>query len=85
LQFLRKAVIRPEKQQYKVWDDDYNAKEVFSPDFLRQKLDYSHHNPLQKHWQLAERPEDYVWSSARFYLLNEPALIPLKDARELLL
>jgi len=25
----------------------------------------------------------FVWSSARFYLLDEPALIPLDDAREL--
>ena len=84
LRFLREAVLRPEKQQYKVWDDGYNAKDVFTPGFLRQKLDYIHHNPVQPHWQLVERPEDYVWSSARFYLLGEPALIPLCDAQELL-
>lgn len=74
---------RPEKQQFKVWENGYSAKDVFSPEFLRQKIEYTHNNPLQPQWQLAERPEDYVWSSARFYLLNEPALIPLRDAREL--
>ena len=84
LRFLRDAVSRPEKQQFKVWEDGYNAKDVFSPDFLTQKMGYTHNNPLQPHWRLAENAEDYVWSSARFYLLNEPALIPLDDARDLL-
>jgi len=83
LDFLRAAVARPEKQHFKVWKDGYIAKDVFSPDFLLQKMEYIHNNPLQPHWQLAEHAEDYVWSSARFYLLNEPSLIPLSDAREL--
>jgi REP element-mobilizing transposase RayT len=32
-----------------------------------QKLDYMHSNPLQQKWQLVDIPEDYKWSSARFY------------------
>ena len=83
LDFLRDAVERPEKQRFKVWEDGYVAKDVFSPDFLMQKMEYIHNNPLQPHWRLAEHAEDYIWSSARFYLLDEPALIPLSDAREL--
>jgi len=83
LDFLTAAVTRPKKQRFKVWEDGYNAKDVFSPNFLLQKMEYIHNNPLQSHWQLAERAEDYIWSSARFYLLDEPALIPLSDAREL--
>jgi len=83
LDFLASAVTRPEKQRFKVWEDGYHAKDVFSSDFLLQKMEYVHSNPLQPHWRLAERAEDYAWSSARFYLLDEPALIPLSDAREL--
>jgi putative transposase len=83
LGFLAAAVTRPEKQRFKVWEDGYNAKAVFSVDFLLQKIEYTHNNPLQPHWQLAECAGDYVWSSARFYLSDEPALIPLSDAREL--
>jgi hypothetical protein len=41
---------------------------------------YMHNNPYQPHWDLAERPEDYIWSSARFYLLEQPAIIPLYNA-----
>ena len=84
LDFFASAVKPGHKQQHAVWEDEYQAKNVFSPAFLRQKLDYSHHNPLQSHWRLVERPEDYLWSSACFYLSEGRALIPLSDARELL-
>lgn len=84
LDALRQLVTRPEKQEYKVWEDGYLAKAVVKPDFLQQKLDYTHGNPVQPHWQLADVPESYAWSSARFYLRNAPALIPVQDARELL-
>ena len=84
LEFLASVVTRSDKQRHKVWEDGYNAKDVFSPEFLRQKMTYSHNNPCQPHWNLAERPEDYVWSSARFYLLEEPAIIPLDNVNLLL-
>ena len=84
LRFLREVVKRPEKQEYAVWEDEYQAKDVFSAEFLRQKMEYIHNNPLQPHWRLVEKPEDYLWSSARFYILNQPAIIPLDDARVLL-
>ena len=84
LDFLASMVTRPDKQQYKVWEEGYDAREIFSPRFLRQKMVYSHNNPCQPHWGLVKRPEDYVWSSARFYLLGEPAVIPLDNANHLL-
>jgi len=84
LDFLASTVPRPEKQRHKVWEEGYDAREIFSPNFLRQKMTYSHNNPCQPHWNLAERPEDYIWSSARFYLLGEPAIIPSDNANHLL-
>jgi putative transposase len=84
LDFLASAVTRSDKQRYKVWEDGYNAKDIFSPEFLRQKMAYSHNNPCQPHWNLVEHPEDYAWSSARFYLLEEPAVIPLDNVNLLL-
>jgi putative transposase len=84
LDFVASAVKRPGKQRHKVWEDGYDAKDVFSPEFLRQKMTYIHNNPCQSHWRLVERPEEYVWSSARFYLLEEPAIIPLDNAGHLL-
>ena len=78
------AAAAPPGQSHAVWEDDYQAKNVYTPDFLRQKLTYIHNNPLQPHWQLAERAEEYIWSSAGFYLAGKRALIPLSDARSLL-
>ena len=63
---LASKVEHPEKQQYKVWEDDYNAKDVFSSEFLEQKMSYIHSNPCQPHWKLSETPEEYLWSTARY-------------------
>jgi putative transposase len=84
LDFLASRVTRPDRQTYKVWEDGYVAKDVFSPEFLRQKVEYIHNNPCQPHWSLAAQPAEYVWSSARFYLTDQPAVIPVQDARALM-
>jgi putative transposase len=84
LNLLAAKVPRPGKQAYKVWEDGYSAKNVFSPGFLRQKMEYIHNNPCQPQWDLVADPADYIWSSARFYLTNQPSIIPVKDARRLM-
>lgn len=84
LDTLQQLVTRPEKQEHKVWEDGYFARDAVTPRFLAQKLAYIHNNPVQPQWGLVDAPEDYVWSSARFYLRDEPALIAVQDARELL-
>jgi putative transposase len=84
LDFFAAKVERPTKQQYKIWEDDYNAKDVVSAEFLQQKMAYIHNNPCQSHWNLSATPEDYLWSSARFYLTDEPCIIPIDDARKML-
>jgi len=84
LAFLEQMAADIPDQRYKVWEEGYDARDVFSSDFLRQKMEYSHNNPCQPHWQLAERPELYPWSSARYYLLGVPAIIAVDDVRELL-
>jgi len=84
LDFLASAVARSSKQRYKVWEDGYNAKDIFSAEFLRQKMNYVHNNPCQPRWNLVEHPEDYAWSSARFYLLEKPAVIPVDNVNLLL-
>jgi putative transposase len=84
LSFCAAAVKPGQQQQYAAWEREYQAKNVFSPGFLKQKLEYVHENPIQPHWRLAELPELYPWSSARFYLTGKRALFPLGDARELL-
>ncbi len=69
------------KQEYKVWEDGYDARDVFSVEFLQQKMDYIHHNPCQPQWKLVESPEQYIWSTAGFYLDGKPAIILIDDVR----
>ncbi len=70
------------KQEYKVWEDGYDARDVFSVEFLQQKTDYIHHNPCQPQWKLVETPEEYLWSTAGFYLDGKPCVILIDDVRE---
>jgi putative transposase len=80
---LLQRLNKDNRQDYKVWEDSYDARDVFSPEFLQQKMDYIHHNPCQPQWKLVELPEEYPWSSARFYLLDKPSVIPVDDVRGL--
>nr|MBC7245591.1 transposase [Chloroflexota bacterium] len=85
LSLLATAGTQAGTQRYKVWENGYLAKNVVGPEFLIQKLTYIHNNPVQSHWQLASAPEEYQWSSARFYLQDDKeCLIPIQDVRELL-
>jgi REP element-mobilizing transposase RayT len=53
------------EQEYKVWQDGYHAEEISSNKFIYQKLNYIHNNPVKD--QIVEKPEDYLYSSARNY------------------
>jgi putative transposase len=69
----------------KIWEDDYVAKEIYKTPFLMQKLEYIHQNPCKNPRILAENPEDYPWSSASFYLTDQPCIIPIDDLRDYLM
>ena len=77
------AKSNPRKQQFKIWEDGYNAKAVVTEDFLQQKMRYIHNNPCQPHWVLSTSPERYLWSSARFYYTDQPCIIPIDDVRRI--
>lgn len=50
---------------YKFWQDGNHIEQINTYDFYRQKLDYIHQNPVKQ--EIVERPEDYLYSSARNY------------------
>lgn len=55
-------------------EDRFDDVIVSNSKILNVKLDYIHMNPLQEHWNLVLSPEDYVYSSARFYEYgNQPS------------
>ena len=52
-------------EYYKFWQDGNEAKEIFSSDFLQQKLAYIHDNPVRAGWVLEQ--QYYKYSSAIDY------------------
>ena len=41
--------------------------ECYSREMVSQVLNYIHNNPCTEKWKLAATPEEYYFSSARFY------------------
>ena len=52
-------------KDYKFWKDGNHAELISSNKFFNEKLDYIHNNPVKE--LFVERPEDYLFSSARNY------------------
>jgi REP element-mobilizing transposase RayT len=59
-------------QNFKLWQDGYHAKEIDSIEFLEQKLDYIHQNPVEAGIVLSA--EEYLYSSAKNYA-GEPDIL----------
>jgi putative transposase len=52
-------------KDYKFWQDGNHAVEIYGSNFLEQKLEYIHNNPVEE--MIVTKPEDYLFSSARNY------------------
>lgn len=57
-------------RQYQFWQRNSYNKRIYNRTVFEQKLDYIHANPLQQKWKLAKYPEDYFFSSAKYYIDN---------------
>jgi REP element-mobilizing transposase RayT len=54
------------KQTNQIWTHENHAEQIYSQKFLEQKIEYIHNNPARA--GIVERPEDYLYSSARNYV-----------------
>lgn len=59
------------ERNHRFWQRDPMAILMDSKLKVEQKIDYIHTNPLQPKWNLAKSPEEYYWSSAKFYETGE--------------
>ena len=57
------------------WQPTQHSLGIFSNEFWKPKMDYLHENPCRK--GLVLRPEDWRFSSARFWLTEEPNEVQL--------
>jgi putative transposase len=66
LRLFKSAALDSKKHiMYKFWQNEYHPVELSNNEMMDQKLDYLHDNPVKE--GIVERPEDYVYSSARDY------------------
>ena len=52
-------------KNYRFWQEGNHVEQLYTYDFYKQKLDYIHMNPVRQ--EIVERPEEYLYSSARNY------------------
>jgi putative transposase len=68
---LKHFEVKAKDREYQIWERNPLSIDILNNDVLFQKLDYLHNNPIQDKWQLCASPEDYIYSSARFYECNQ--------------
>ncbi|GGK64597.1 hypothetical protein GCM10011405_10710 [Rufibacter glacialis] len=59
------ANVKSKVTNHQFWQEGNEAKEIHSNEFLQQKLNYIHQNPVRAEWVL--EPEHYLYSSAQDY------------------
>ncbi len=62
---------RPKKVCFRLWQEGAGYdRNLFTPEALEASIEYIHNNPVKR--GLCEKATDWIWSSARFYLLDPP-------------
>jgi REP element-mobilizing transposase RayT len=64
---LQKLKVGAADRVYQVWERNSLSVDLFTEQFFYQKLNYLHNNPVQERWKLSSLPEEYFYSSAKFY------------------
>ncbi len=64
-------------RERRFWQPTQHPVGVYSYEFWKQKVDYLHHNPCRK--GLVFQPEDWRFSSARYWLMEEKNDLQLSD------
>lgn len=79
--FAYNATKHTRNTNYQVWTHENHAIHLYSNDFIAEKIEYIHNNPVRA--LIVQHPEDYLYSSARNYaslsavLEIEPLILPV--------
>jgi putative transposase len=82
--FFAQRQDRDTSKRHQIWQP-IQPKNIYSVDFLREQLEYTHNNPVAKEWQLVEDRADYRYSSACFYDRGTTPIVEVDDVRDWLL
>ena len=76
---LTKFYVDAFNKNYEFWQRDPLAIILYSKPVMLQKLEYIHNNPLASHWNLAKDPNDYFYSTAKYYIADNKNFDFLSD------
>jgi putative transposase len=64
---LEKYKVQASDRAYQFWERNSLSIDLWSRLVFLQKLNYMHNNPIQSKWKLCQYPEEFRYSSSRFY------------------
>jgi len=73
--FREKKLAHKIESEYQIWQEGYHPQEMTNRLILNQKIEYIHNNPVKR--GLVLKPEDWKYSSARYYLTGEQSELVL--------
>jgi len=56
-----------ETHEYTFWRKVPIIIDISNKNHIYKKVDYIHHNPVHGKWSLANKPSEYIYSSAQYY------------------
>jgi len=73
LKLIENSFSKKKGSSFQIWQTSNYPELIKTDRFLLQKLEYIHNNPVKAGYVL--KPEDYLFSSARNYELNDDSVI----------
>ena len=70
---IKSSYAKKKNNSFQIWQRENYPEIIESEKFFLQKLNYIHNNPVVKCY--VSKPEDWLYSSARNYLLNDNSVI----------
>ena|SRR5215831_1075129 len=67
--FNREGEKNSRNKNFQFWRQENHPEELYSPEFILQKRNYIHNNPVTA--GIVERPEHYLYSSAKDYFYGK--------------
>ncbi len=71
-----------EEQDHQIWMPRFDDLQLRSPEVTRIKVNYIHTNPVRK--SIIESPEQYLYSSAGWYIGEEERFLTLTDIKAII-
>ncbi len=67
LNILNNFYVGLKDRKYQFWQRNPLTIELYTEKVTQQKIDYIHYNPVSVKWRLCNIPQEYKYSSAKFY------------------